>query len=480
MQQKLTFLRLNYIPIVFVITSALFYWSFAYDLHRADTIKLLILYVALFFLFYKLVQRLKHNFKFLAWLAFGFRVVFILAIPNLSQDFYRFIWDGRLILEGINPYLYTPESFIAKGVLPVEQAQELYDGMGTLNGSHFTNYPPLNQLCFVIAGLLAGKSILGSVVVMRLLIIAADFGTLYFSQKLLERLKLPTYHIFWYVFNPFIIIELTGNLHFEGVMIFFLIWSIYLLHLGKWQWSALLFGCSASIKLIPLLFLPVLIIWFIKQNVIASETRQSVSNNRIATSQVPRNDNWISFTGMTKFLVFVTIVCLTIIVSFMPFSSIEFITNFTETTALWFNNFEFNASIFYVVRTVGYWFVSFNIIPYYGWFIAVVIPILIFFLIYKRKHKNTTLDIIITILFALSLYYFTATTVHPWYITTLLALSIFTRYKFTLAWSFIAILSYTAYSQDNYTENLWLVTLEYILVYGVFIWEVLLKKPIKI
>jgi len=80
-------------------------------------------------------------------------------------------------------------------------------------------------------------------------------------------------------------------------------------------------------------------------------------------------------------------------------------------------------------------------------------------------------------LFVLSLYYFTATTVHPWYIATLLILSIFTRYKFVLVWSFVVMLSYVAYTHTNYTENLWLVALEYILVYGVFIWEVLIQKP---
>jgi hypothetical protein len=105
-----------------------------------------------------------------------------LAIPNLSQDFYRFIWDGRMILEGFNPYLYTPESFFVNGEFPIAQAQELYVGMGSLSASHYTNYPPLNQLCFVIAGLFASKSILGSAVALRLIIIAADFGTLHFGK----------------------------------------------------------------------------------------------------------------------------------------------------------------------------------------------------------------------------------------------------------------------------------------------------------
>ena len=225
--------KLHKIPLLFTVMSILFYWSFAYDLIRTDYIKLLCLYVGLFFLFYKLIQITKHDLKLLTWISFAFRAVFILAIPNLSQDFYRFIWDGRMILEGFNPYLYTPESFIANDLFPVGQAQELYNGMGSLNASHYSNYPPLNQLCFIIAGLFSGKSILGSAVVLRLIIIAADLGTLYFGKKLLKQLKLPAHNIFWYVLNPFIIIEMTGNLHFEPVMLFFLIWGLYKLYQQK-------------------------------------------------------------------------------------------------------------------------------------------------------------------------------------------------------------------------------------------------------
>ena len=172
-----------------------------------------------------LIYRYKNNFRFLAAASVIFRLVFLFAIPNLSQDFYRFIWDGRMIIEGLNPYLFTPQSSMELGNLPVSQGKELIDGMGALSAGNYTNYPPLNQLCFTLAGLLSGNNILGSVVVLRVLIIGADIGSLYFGKKLLVKLGLPTYHLFWFVLNPFIIIELTGNLHFEGVMIFFLIWS---------------------------------------------------------------------------------------------------------------------------------------------------------------------------------------------------------------------------------------------------------------
>ncbi len=483
-------LKLYKVPLLMVMASLAFFTAFAYDLVRTDYIKLVLFYAVLFFLFYKLIQLTKHNLKFLTWVAFMFRAIFILAIPNLSQDFYRFIWDGRMILEGFNPYLYTPESFIANGEFPIAQAQELYAGMGSLSANHFTNYPPLNQLCFVIAGLFAGKSILGSAIVLRLIIIAADFGTLYFGKKLLEKLKLPAHNIFWYILNPFIIIELTGNLHFEGVMIFFLVWSLYLLHSGKWQLAAFVFACSVSIKLIPLIFLPLFYQWFtkrntstklsnyIKSNVISTEQSDKKSHNQIENKndemlkQVQHDEKRIpTFAGMTKLAGFYVIVGFVTLLLFLPFYSSQFINNYAETVALWFQNFEFNASLYYVIREIGYLFRGYNEIAIIGQFTAIIVFLFVVGMAFFRKNK-TMVQLITAMLFALSLYYFTASTVHPWYIATLLILSVFTKYKFTLVWSFVIVFSYLAYANNDNSENLWIIGLEYLIVYGVFIYEV--------
>ena len=457
-----TFLKLNKIPLLLVLLSFLFYGTFAYDLVRTDYTKLIILYSALFVLFYKLVQHFKSNTQFLTYLAFGFRAVFILAIPNLSQDFYRFIWDGRMILEGINPYLFTVESFISQGNFPVAEAQALRAGMGDLNASHFTNYPPINQLCFTIAALFAGKSILGSVFVMRLLIIAADFGTLHFGKALLEKLNIPIYNIFWYILNPFIIIELTGNLHFEGVMIFFLVWSLYLLYIGKWQFAALVLALSISVKLIPLIFLPLFFQWFMKRNDKDKET-STVLN-------------------FTRLIVFYAIIIMTTLLLFVPFYSSEFIHNYSKTVALWFQNFEFNGSIYYIAREIGFLFRGYNEIAIIGTVTPILVILFVLIITFFRRNR-TPIALITAMLLVLSFYYFTTTTVHPWYLATLLILSVFTKYKFPLVWSFVIILSYLAYvnlNKADKSENLWLITLEYAVVYGVFIWEVFIKKAPKL
>ncbi len=468
-----TFLKLNKTPLLWSLVCLFCYFAFAYNLIRTDYIKLITLYSTVFFIFYKLVQLLKNHPSFLIWMAFIFRAVFLFSIPNLSQDFYRFIWDGRMILEGYNPYLFTVESFININKFPVYQAQELYLGMGELNASHFTNYPPLNQLFFALAALFAGKSILGSVVVMRLLIITADFGTFYFGKKLLQDLNIPTSNIWWYILNPFIIIELTGNLHFEGVMIFFLVWSLYLLQRGKWQFAAIIFALSISVKLIPLIFLPLFLQWFLNQN---SSSRSSANN----TNTLSLNHQKTGLIGLKNLIMFYTLIGLFTLLLFLPFYSEVFITNYSKSVGLWFGKFEFNASIYYIARAIGYLFRGYNEIAIIGKITPIVV-LLFVLAISLFKNNRTSLSLISGMLLALSFYYFTATTVHPWYVATLLILSVFTNYKFPLVWSFAIILSYLAYSNSTNSENLWIITIEYLIVYSAFAWDTFKnKKAMKI
>jgi alpha-1,6-mannosyltransferase len=453
-------------PFLLAIISLFFYVLFAYQLERTDYIKLITLYTGLFILSYKLIEFGKIDFKFLVLVAVLFRLVFLFAIPNLSQDFYRFIWDGRMLLQGLNPYLTTPLSFISSGDFPIHQAEELYIGMRALNGSHYTNYPPINQLCFLIAGVFGGKSIIGAAIIMRVLIIFADIGTLYFGKKLLEKLNLPIHTIFWYILNPFIIIELAGNLHFESVMIFFLVWSLYLLHIGKWRFAAIVFALSISVKLIPLIFLPLFFQWFVKKD---ENKKPSKKDSKFT----------LYFSRFTKIGLFYGLIGLTTIALFLPFYSSQFYENYTETVGLWFQNFEFNASFYYIVRELAYGFRGYNEIAIIGKIIPIVVIIFILILTFFRKNK-TTIELITAMLLILSFYYFTSTTVHPWYIATLLILSIFTKYKFPVVWSFIIIISYLAYANSNNTENLWIIGLEYLVVYGYLFWELFIKTKLPV
>ena len=444
------FSKRNHSTILLSLGCVVAYFIFAYFLERTEFYKLLLLWVGLFAGSYFLIKKQQHHLALLAVISILFKLVFLFAIPNLSQDFYRFIWDGRMIFEGFNPYLSLPESFIEQQQNPVNQAAELYAGMGEMNGSHYTNYPPINQLCFYIAALIANKSILGSVIVLRLIIILADVGILYFGKKLLEKLNIPAYHIFWYALNPFVIIELTGNLHFEPVMLFFLVWGLYKLQQQKWALAALLIACAVSVKLIPLLFLPLFYQWFVKQK----------KHDRDTVKQL----------GFLKLIGFYTIIIFTTLLLFLPFYTEALLDNYVNSVGLWFTNFEFNASFYYLFREIGTLFRGWNEIAIIGKILPILTVLFLGILTFFRKNSSTK-QLITAMLFGLSFYYFMSTTMHPWYLASLVMLAIFTNYRFPMVWSFVIVLSYSAYANDSFKENLWLVGFEYLVVYSFLIWE---------
>ncbi len=438
-------LKLYKIPIIFALSCAAFYLSFAYDLDRTDFIKLAGLYLGLFFLSFRFIKMQKHNFWILAALALAYRLLFLFSLPNLSQDFYRFIWDGRLIAAGWNPFGYIPRELFGNPDFHIQQAPQLLNGMGNLSTGHFSNYPPLSQLIFAISGFLFPGNILGAVMCMRLFLILADLGTLYFGSKLLKDLKLPEYRIFWFLLNPFVIIELTGNLHFEGLMVFFLVVSLFLLHRRKWFFSAVFFGLAVSVKLLPLLFLPLFYKYFRK-------------NSNLVNLQF-----------------YYLLVGLTVLLSFIPFYSSGVVSNFINSVGLWFGKFEFNASIYYLVRWIGFQIKGYNIIETAGKILPLISFAFILFLSFFRKN-NTLRQLIENMLFAVSFYLFLSTTVHPWYLMIPLMLSIVTKFRYMIVWSAAVILSYFAYSNTTFDENLWLVALEYLIVFGFLGYEIFIEK----
>ncbi len=443
-----TYLKTHSAPIIFALVCGLLYWIFAYELERSDFSKLIALYTGLFFLTYAIIRMHGWNFWLLVGIGIALRFIFLPAIPNLSQDFFRFLWDGQLVSQGVNPYLFTPDMYMSGAEIAsdinLEHASELHSGMGELSAGHFSNYPPVNQLLFAIASLLGGKSILGSVIVLRLLIILADLGILYFGKKLLEAFKLPVSNVFWYFLNPFIILELTGNLHFEGVMLFFLLASLYLLQRGKWFTAALLFGVSVSVKLIPLLFLPLFYQYFVDKGLFSK--------------------------GFWKLKYFFWTVIGTVILTFLPFLSSEFISNFTATIALWFQDFEFNASLFYIVRWIGVEINGWDPIKIVGKITPFIVLAFVLALAFFRSNKNTP-QLITAMLWSIAGYFLLSTTIHPWYVATPLVLCLFTKYRFPILWSAAVFLSYSAYGESGFKENLLLVSLEYTIVLGYTAWE---------
>ena len=424
--------------------SMILYIIWAYNLVRFEHSKLLLIYTVLFGSYYFIVKNQKIKESWLSYLAVLFRLLFLLAIPNLTQDFYRFVWDGRLILEGLNPYLHTPNELMESSIGLFPQMNTLYEGMGALSAKHYSNYPPVHQMPFIIAAFISKHSILGSIVVLRLILISADLGILVFGKKLLKKLNKPTRTMYWFILNPLVIIELTGNLHFEGLMLCFFIISLYFIHSKKWHIAAVVMALSIAVKLVPVLSLPLFL-------------------NKL---------------GWKKSVLFYSVTAAVFIILFIPFFSFGLLENFSATIGLWFSNFEFNASVYYFLKGTLENINGVSVINSMGIIVACVVTLQTSCLLLKKKKETS--QIILTILWILSGYYFISTTVHPWYIISLLLLSVFTNYKFVLVWSYTLILSYIAYNEYSVEECNSILIIEYTPVILMLGWELYSKKFLKI
>lgn len=418
------------------------YVTIGYGIERSNFDFLIVLFAILFLCYFLGLKWLDTQQK-IKWgiiAAILFRAALLFSIPTLSDDFYRFIWDGRLLAHGLNPFAHTPQ-YLMKNGLPHFLPVELYKHLSAVSQLHFTVYPPVCQYIFGLSAELFGASLRGNIVVMKSIMLAFELGTFWMLKKLLRYFHLPLKYLLIYALNPLIIMELTGNLHFEGVMIFFLLASFYLF-LKKQIWlGAICFLLTVNTKLIPLMLLP-----------------------------------YLCFSlGWKRSGQLIGVLAAGTLLLHIPFLDGAFLGHFTDSLALYFQSFEFNASIYYIVRWIGYQFTGYNIIHTAAPVLAAIATLIIIGISWKyRNHTLKNLPCMYIIVVAV--YYFFSTTIHPWYVTSLVAFVPLAGLLFPVAWSVVIPLTYIAYSTVAYHENIWLVGVEYLVVIGVIFYDYRLPK----
>ena len=405
--------------------SCLLIWL-GYFTPRQSFGQLISLYSALYVVYYFLVKIYKNPSEVI-FLGVFFRLLLLFAVPALSDDFYRFVWDGRLLANGINPYTILPADFIK--TVDFKNTVENNLIFGRLNSpNYYTVYPPLNQLIFATSATLSKGSLFGNVIALRIFILLAEISLLFILMKNKYSDKFN-----FYSFNPLIIIELTGNLHFEGVVMCFLVLAFFVgvKERKSLVFSSFLFACAVCVKMLPLIFIPLII----KQ------------------------------LGWKKGIFYASMVGVFTALFFLPFLDRMLIEKLFSSVNLYFQKFEFNASIYYLVRAVGFKIFGYNIIGSAGKIMAFLTFSGVVFISWKSKN------LFVGALAILTLYFAMATTVHPWYVTNLLVIAILTRFRYPIIWSYTIFLSYKTYQTNLNQENLWLVTLEYLLVIGMMFYE---------
>jgi len=432
-------------------------------------------------------------------LGVALRVALVFAFPLLSDDVYRFIWDGQLIAAGENPFAHLPAYYLEAGNEVPGLTRALFDRLNS--PEYHTIYPPVAQGVFTAAAWLSPGGWYGAAVVMKLFLLGCELGSLWLLWRLMgagSRVRkegfqgrgdraptvVPRTNLLFYWLNPLIIVEITGNLHFEGAMVFFLLLAYYLLVGRRWAMAGVAMAASVASKLLPLLLLPLLIrrLWRRTKNRAAARPPIEYGvARRFPTHLLERGSamwkyyvrpkDWVTGWDGRRFWVFSVAFGAACLLFFAPFlSSPDFIAGFRSSLELYQSKFEFNASLYYLAREVGYLRVGWNLIATIGPWLAKfsAVAILLHALLDRRRGWGSLSE---GWLWAFLIYLLCATTVHPWYLSVPIALSCFTRWRFPLVWSFLIMLTYTSYVTVPYAENLWLVAGEYAVVVGVGGWE---------
>ena len=407
---------------------AAFQWhlAFAVIIDRFNSPAVLLSFAGLWLIF--LIQWADREISVKRMIVIGtvFRAVYLLVFPELSDDVFRYIWDGMLTNEGISPYSMLPSEWSNVGL-----NQEFGNMLHQLNSpGYYSIYPPVLQSVFGFSVWLGSGQLLTSIIVLRVLVLLAELGSMVLIWKLLKVWKLSERNLMLYALNPLVIIEFAGNLHGEVFMVFFLLLSLWLLA-EKRQWlSAAAFGLSVGTKLLPIMFLP----FYIKR------------------------------LGWWKTAIYGTVAILTVALLYVPFWTPDFVENTFSSLRLYFANFEFNASVYYVIREIGFWYKGYNIIGLTAVWLPRLVAVSILLIALFNKDKEVS-GLPKLMLFAWFIYYAFATTVNPWYVAVLAAFLLFTKYRFALLWLMLVPLSYHAFGAEPFGENMWVLALEYVPVY---------------
>ena len=349
----------------------------------------------------------------------------------MSPDVYRFIWDGEILTHGIHPYAYTPKELTEQTFFQSsDYLKSVYSEITNLSRSNYSLYPTVNQLYFVLPAYIT-ENVFLAVLLMKVSVMATAILGYIYLKKILRKLKIATNNAWIIAINPFVITELTGNLHFEGVMLSFLFVAFYFVLTKKWVLAALFWAIAVNVKLTPLILLPFL----------------------------------FRFVGWKAALKLYSLVGVFSVVLFGIYLWPSVFPNFMSSIELYFNNFQFNSSLFSITEYLVYPVYDYETILVVGPLLS-KIGMLIICLLAILKPITDGRVWFERMVWGYLIYLVFATTIHPWYIVFPLGLSIFTKNSFMIGWSFLIVLSYGFYAFENQFISKGLIVAEYL---GLFI-----------
>jgi len=149
---------------------------------------------------------------FFALLAVCPRLFALNLVP--SDDIPRYVWEGRILLEGYNPFAITPED---PRLAPFRD--EVYPLINHKDMPAI--YPPMAQYVFMLLSTLTQR-----VEGYRLFLLLVEFGAIAMMFKWMRVLGLARDRVMVYAFNPLVVVGIAGHGHMDALQVLLLVWAL--------------------------------------------------------------------------------------------------------------------------------------------------------------------------------------------------------------------------------------------------------------
>ena len=353
------------------------------------------------------------------YLIFAAAVVFRLTVlfnqPTLSEDFYRYVWDGRVQTAGHGPYDYPPKAPELEGL-----RDSVYE---RINHKEFrTPYAPALEIVFL--GLSRFSS---NLTWFKLGILLFDFLLIEILRRLLKVEGLSPAMLLIYAWNPLPVVEFAGSGHADIVGICLLLATFLMIRNSRAAAGGLTFAAAALTKYLPVLALP----WLIRK-------------------------------GGWKFVVFSALLgCALLLCFYTP--DLRMFTG----VSVFYRKWWFNDSLFSVLYKVlggaeparRFGFVS--------------VCLIAGFCLVKKYDVYRSLLIVYGAVLLFS------PVVHPWYLCWLLPFLIFRpnpAWLFLSGWIMISYLIRYFYPDGVWPRVLWLKLVIYVPFYAMLLWQLVARR----
>ena len=375
---------------------------------------------AIYLLFVSLLFRIEISKSQLLLLLISFfllKIIFVNTEPVGSDDYYRYIWDGKVQANGINPFLYAPND---------QTLIELHSEMLPEKVSYpniKTIYFPVSQWLFTVSYWISGENAIG----LKIFYLLFELVILISLYALLSKLLIDKRYMLIYTALPLITFQFFIDAHIDLVGVALMIASISLYFYDKKFLSYVLLGLSVSVKPTGLLLIP----FYFQNETLVKEKFKS-------------------------FFVPIAIFAITFLPYVLSATPLDTLINYSI-------NWTFNGMIYNSLSV----FLSDNVIIR---IICALLYLLFLGFIYFSKY-----DLIRKIFLSLFVLMIFSPVVHPWYLIWFAVLLPMVRSYSGIY--FVSVISLTSFSILRYQltgvweEYLWVLLAQYIPLVIIFYYE---------